>query len=49
VTNPLVDQDKAIFEAMRALAAARMTVPQDPAAVEKAREDLRATRKARGY
>lgn len=41
--------DQAVIDAMRALAIARQADPQDPAAVEQARQDLIAARTARGY
>lgn len=41
--------DQAVIDAMRALAVARQSNPQDPAAVERARQELIDARTARGY
>ena len=50
MTTPTpAELDQAVIDAMRALAVARQADPQDPAAVEQARQDLIAARTARGY
>jgi len=50
VTAPTpAELDQAVIDAMRALAVARQADPQDPAAVESARQALIAARTARGY
>ena len=41
--------DQAVIDAMRALAVARRSDPQDPEAVEVARLQLLSAREARGY
>lgn len=41
--------DQAVLAAFIALAVARQADPQDPEAVEQARQDLLAARAARGY
>lgn len=45
----LAKLDQAVIDAMRALAITRQSDPQDPAAVDQARQDLLAARTARGY
>lgn len=50
MTSPTPAQlDQAVIDAMRALAVARQADPQDPAAVEQARQNLLSARAARGY
>lgn len=50
MTQPTpAELDQAVIDAMRALAIARQADPQDPAAVEQARQTLVAARAARGY
>lgn len=43
------DLDLAVLDAMRALAVARQSDPQDPAVVAEARQALLTARQARGY
>ena len=50
MTQPTpAELDQAVIDAMRALAVARQADPQDPAAVEAARQALLDARIARGY
>ena len=50
MTTPTpVELDQAALSAYRALAVARQADPPNPEAVEQARADLLAARKARGY
>lgn len=50
MTTPTpAELDQAVIDAMRALAVVRQADPQDPAAVEQARQNLITARDARGY